>query len=105
MNEFRVYVRGLRFCFEVVSADCPTVREGRFRTVTPHMLLWALLRDRVERILVTATDPVRLVIVRRTYPTLSYEHVRISKTDFNHFRMVVCVPKKVISPDWKSYGF
>jgi hypothetical protein len=64
----------------------------------------------IEKVLVTPTDPVKLVVVFSTYPSFIKTAISLTKTQFNDFRYRLCAPKpkKIDRPErvnWKKEGF
>lgn len=73
--------------FVVVDPECPTVRNIQFwrKARSYFEFLWHLQNHPPEKVLMTPTDPVYIVVVYSTYPTLSVGGRVLSKPMFRQF--------------------
>ncbi len=90
-----------------MDEECPTIRYAPFwQKLRVFRLRMLLSQKRVDKVLVTPTDPVHVVIVYSTYPTLDKRNCYMTRADFDYFFNELCGDlnqKDVI--DWKKEGF
>ena len=93
--------------FLVVDPYCPTVQNISQWTFLRAYGLRSLLRVRAAvKVLITPTEPVKLVIVRSTYPKMSVEGYKIDLTELTYFYNELCgLEPKNYSLDWREAGF
>jgi len=94
--------------FLVVDPDCPTIRHAvachRLRAFRFRSILW---NEPVEKVLVTATNPVNIVLVYSTYPKLVVRNYHMERNSFNYFFYELCdiKPDREEPVNWLKEGF
>jgi hypothetical protein len=84
----------------IVDPNCPTIRDkpasrytrysgDNLQSVKNAMRIWD-----IQTVLVTPTNPVKMVIVFETYPRMDASYVSMTREDFDEFRYVLCDPNK-----------
>jgi hypothetical protein len=96
--------------FLVVDPECPTIRDAAVWMSCGLRFLKDHLRTRtVEKVLVTPTNPVKLVIVYTTYPSFYAIYLRFTVAEFHIFRHQVCAPNRIkfrkLDFNWMKEGF
>lgn len=71
MRRDRIDIEGREVLIQVVDPQCSTIRNRtRWPTIRPewfHSLLWS---EAIHTVLITPTDPVKIVCVWSTFPTI-----------------------------------
>jgi hypothetical protein len=99
-----------RISFLVVDPECPTIRDAAVWMSCGLRFLKDHLQSRtIDKVLVTPTNPVKLVVVYTTYPSFYAIYLRFTQEQFNEFRYQVCVPKprkvRKLDFNWMKEGF
>lgn len=102
--------------FMIVDPNCPTIRDKpndsyrRYEGGNVPVIQNALRAWEVQVVLVTPTNPVKMVIVFETFPRMEASYIVMPRHDFDHFRYVLCAPKKPTPKksnkiNWMKEGF
>lgn len=96
--------------FQVVDPECPTIRNvGHDSNWWIRSIYWLkgfLSMTDVEKVLVTPTTPVYVVIVISTFPRLNMLTIKLSRADFDEFRYNLCALKEPEPKfNWQKEGF
>lgn len=94
--------------FLVIDPNCPTVRDRRnIPNIFGETLFEYIPRMGLEKVLLTPTDPVKVVLVRETYPTFEAKFYEMSREQFNYFKFLIRGHQPAVEKRfyWLTEGF